>query len=533
MADGSRTQASGNRVLLKGGLIVDGTGKKGEQGDLLIDGEKIEAISRSPISIDCEEIDCTDLVVSPGFIDVHSHMDPFVMLEGYEQLKFPFTGQGITTLVTGNCGYSSVGLQPPQDGQRDSNAVYTMDDYVNHVERVGLSHNVVTLAGHGVSRMSIRGMNSDPLEPAETESLHSLIAEAMDQGAAGVSFGLGYEPGIYARPDEIRGIVELAKQREKIVTVHGRAYAGVPAPPDSDEIPLNVASLKENIDLARETGVRLQYSHLMFAGSASHPTYSQCLDVLDAAIADGVDVMIDTYPYHCGFTFINVFLPAWFLAGLPDSYRDEEMIERVEQTLEAMAELVGFGYNDIQLMHVNHPDYVDFDGMFLGEIAEAVGMSPGRLVVDLSEKTNGSANILNHNYSNMEIIDALIRHPACLFMTDSLVSMSGLQNPASFGAFPLLLQYARDRELIPLEEAVRKMTGASADRVNMKDRGYLRKGLAADITIFDWARVKDNNTIRETSNAPTGIEYVFINGRLVKKDGAVNDQILAGKAIRI
>jgi N-acyl-D-amino-acid deacylase len=533
MIDSSITLTSKAYILLKNGLIIDGTGKKGESGDLLINGEKIEAISHSSIDIDCETIDCTGLVISPGFIDVHSHMDSIVMLEGYDRLKSPFTAQGITTLVTGNCGYSSLGLQPPQDGKRDRNAVYTMDDYVTHVERVGLSHNVVTLVGHGTSQMSIRGMDSKPLEPEESKLLHGLIAEAMDQGAAGVSFGLGYEPGIYALPKEVSQITELAKKREKIVTVHGRAYSGMPATPGHDELPQNVVSLKENIDLARETGVRLQYSHLMFAGAASHPTYRQCLDVLDEAIADGVDIMIDTYPYHCGFTFINVLLPAWFLAGLPDNYHDKAMVERVRQTLNLMGERMGFGFGDIQLMHINHPDYEAFGGMFLDEAAGELGIDPAQLVVELSEKTGGTANILNHNYSNMEIIDALIRHPACLFMTDSLVSTRGLQNPASFGAFPLLLEYARDRELIPLEEAVRKMTGASADRVNLKDRGYLRRGLASDITIFDSDRVRDNNTITATSNEPTGIEYVFINGRLVKKDGTVDDGIQAGKAIRI
>ncbi len=521
------------QLLLKNGLIVDGSGKRGESGDLLVKGEKIEAISASSIDIDCDTIDCTGWVIAPGFIDIHSHMDSIMMLDGYENLKSPFTAQGITTLVTGNCGYSSLGLQPDPDKPGDETAVHTMEEYVAYVTKVGLSHNVVTLVGHGTSQMSIRGMDSSPLEPEEKKVLHRLIEEAMDQGAAGVSFGLGYEPGIYARKDEIREIAALAAKREKIVTVHGRAYSGIPASAEKDELPQNVVSLKDNIDLARETGVRLQYSHLMFAGTTSHPTYRQCLDVLDEGIADGVDIMIDTYPYHCGFTSINVFLPAWFLAGLPGNYHDSASVERVEQTLSLMGERMGFGFGDIQLMHINHPDYSHFSGVFLDEAARELGIAPTRLVVDLSEKTGGTASILNHNYSNMEIIDALIRHPECLFMTDSLVSTRGLQNPASFGAFPLLLQYARERDLIVLEEAVRKMTGASADRLNLKDRGYLRKGLAADITIFDWTRVKDNNTIKDTSNDPTGIEYVFINGRPVKKDGTVDDGIRAGKAIRI
>jgi N-acyl-D-amino-acid deacylase len=166
--------------------------------------------------------------------------------------------------------------------------------------------------------------------------------------------------------------------------------------------------------------------------------------------------------------------------------------------------------------------------MFLDQIAAELDLAPSRLVLELSEKTKGRARILNHNYSDMKIIDALISHPACLFMTDSVVSARGVQNPASFGAFPLLLQYARDRRLAPVEEVVRKMTGASAERLKLEDRGFLRSGLAADITVFDWENIRDNNTLTETDRPPTGIESVFMNGRQVKKNGEVDGSANAG-----
>jgi len=241
--------------------------------------------------------------------------------------------------------------------------------------------------------------------------------------------------------------------------------------------------------------------------------------------------MIDTYPYHCGNSIINVVLPPWFLANIPANYSDSQALARVERGLDNMSRNVGFGYEDVQLTFANHPDFSPFNGMFISEIADELGMPPSRVVVALSEKTHGLARILNHNYSNMEIIDALISHPACLFMTDSVVSAEGVQNPASFGAFPLLLQYARDRKLASLEESVRKMTGASAERLNVKDRGLLRPGLAADITVFDWENVKDNNTVTETNMAPTGIEAVFMNGRQVKKDGVVDGSANAGVVV--
>jgi N-acyl-D-amino-acid deacylase len=225
-------------------------------------------------------------------------------------------------------------------------------------------------------------------------------------------------------------------------------------------------------------------------------------------------------------------LPPWFLANIPANYHDTQALARVERGLDNMSRNVGFGYGDIQLTFANHPEFNPYNGMFINEIAQKLDMSPPRVVVELSEKTNGRARILNHNYSDMEIIDALISHPSCLFMTDSVVSTEGVQNPASFGAFPLVLQYARDRNLAPLEEAVRKMTGGSAQRFNINDRGFLKKGLAADITVFDWENIKDNNTVTETDRSPTGIEAVFINGKQVKKGDTVNSSVNAGEVIK-
>jgi N-acyl-D-amino-acid deacylase len=528
-------------ILLKNGLLVDGTGRQAYKGNLLIKGKRIEEISEQPISIDCEAMDCSGLVIAPGFIDVHSHMDWILPLEGYERLKTPFIAQGCTTLVTGNCGYSPGGFRPNSEyknmirlgSDRGFEITWdTMEGYFDYLKKVGLSHNIVHLAGQGTTQTSMRGLNPNPLRKEEMAELLSLLEETMNQGAFGVSFGLGYEPGMFFTKDEIIEVAKLVKKKDKIITVHGRAYSFLSGfYPRGEGTPHNVLSLLEMIDVSRQTGVRLQYSHLMFAGTKTHPTYKQCLDVLGQAIHEGIDVQIDTYPYHCGNSVINVVLPPWFLANIPANYHNKEAMARAEGGLEAMSKHIGFGFKDIQLTFANHEEYNPFNGMFIDEIAGKKGITPSRVILELSEKTRGRARILNHNYSDMEIIDALIAHPACLFMTDSVVSMQGVQNPASFGAFPLILQYARDRKLATLEETVRKMTGASAERLGVKDRGFLKKGFAADITIFDWQNVKDNNTVTETDQAPDGIEAVFINGKQVKKDGQVDGAILAGEVI--
>lgn len=527
-------------MLLKNGLIVDGTGLKSYHGNVLIQGDKIDTVSSAPIDIECETMDCSELVISPGFIDAHSHMDWILCMEGWERLKMPYTAQGCTTFITGNCGYSPGGFRknsPYKEmiklgADRGFDLDWdSMEEYFSRLEKTGLSHNVVHLAGHGTTQASMRGLDPNPLNKDEMKELLYLLEEAMDQGAAGVSFGLGYEPGLFFPNHQIREVAELVKKKDKIITVHGRAYSCVSGFYDDPETPHNVLSLREMIDVAEKTGVRLQYSHLMFAGSKSHPTYRQCLEELEMAVGRGVDVMIDTYPYHCGNSIINVILPPWFLSDLPSNYHNPEALTSVEKGLEAMSLVVGFGYDDIQLTYAGHPDFDEYNGLFIDEIARKAGMRPAQVVLGLSEKTNGRARILNHNYSDMEVVDALIRHPECLFMTDAVVSAEGVQNPASFGAFPLLLQYSRDRKLLSLEAAIHKMTGATAGRFNIRDRGILESGMAADITVFDWKNLRDNNTLEKTDQAPTGIKAVFINGRQVQKKDSVDASVNAGMVV--
>ena len=530
-------------VLFKGGYLVDGTGSKGYTGDLLIKGDTIEQVSQEPIQIDCPTIDCAGKITAPGFIDMHSHMDWILPIPGREDLKSPFTAQGCTMFIAGNCGFSpaatlkdspynellSLGGRVPFDITWS-----TMEEFFTYLDQTGLSHNMATLAGHGISRASICGMKSDPLDPTEMKQLLGLLEEAMDQGAIGVSFGLGYEPGIFANNDEIREVARMVARKGKLITVHAKAYSALSMAYEitADGPPHNVLSLREMIDIARETGVRLQYSHLMFAGSNSHSTYQQCLDVLDEARQQGIDVMTDTYPYHCGNSVINVFIPAWFLADLPRHYHDADALKRVEEEIAFVSQALGFGFDDIQISHAGHPELNQYNGLFLSEIAEKCDITPFQVVMDFSEKTGGQAAVLNHNYSNMEIIDALIKHPACLFMTDTVIGpRGGVQNPATYGAFPLLLQYARDRNLLSVEEAVHKMTGASAKRFKLDSRGILRKRFAADITIFDWNRVKDNCTVSQTDQAPDGIEAVFMNGRQVKADGKVDGNLTVGQVV--
>jgi N-acyl-D-amino-acid deacylase len=529
-------------MLLKNGLVVDGTGQPGFTGNVLIKGPRIEEVSRAPIDVDCPGLDCTGKVVAPGFIDAHSHMDWILPLQGHEELRSPFIAQGCTTFVAGNCGYGIAGFRRASPYKKRFNPGLfpdfempwdTMEEYYTHLRNIGISHNLANMAGHGMTRASMRGLDPGPLADEEMKELLALLEQAMDQGASGVSLGLQYAPGLFAPMEEIKGVARLVKSKDKILTVHGRAYSSLSAEyePSLWGPPHNLLALREMIGVARETGVRLQYSHLMFAGVNSHPTCPQCLDAIDQAIAEGIDVQTDSYPYHCGNSILSVIMPKWFREKLPDNYHNPEALKRLETELLALSTFVGLSYTDIQITSVDHPDLKPYEGMFLSDIAAKRGKTPFETFVEFAEKSGQrDTRVLLHKYSNMEIIDALMRHPACLFMTDAVPGKEN-RNPAAYGTFPLFLQYARDRKRISLELAVRKMTGATADRFRLKDRGYLKKGMAADVTVLDWPAIKDNTTLAAFDNAPAGIEAVFINGKQVLRDGKVDGQARAGQLL--
>jgi N-acyl-D-amino-acid deacylase len=535
---------SGRRTLLTNGLVVDGTGKQGYIGSVLVSGDTIVDVTPgTPDAGNAAVIDCTGKVIAPGFIDAHSHMDWYLPVAGHEELKTPFTAQGITTFVAGNCGYGAAGYRKGVDrdslvylgGAKDYFTIEwdSMEDYFARVKRVGLTHNLVNFVGHGTTRASMRGFDPSVLSDVETSEMLGLLGDAMDQGAYGVSFGLQYEPGLFAATDEIERICRLVKEKDKVVTVHSKAYSTLSGtyPMNPLGAPHNLIALKEMLDAARKTGVKLQLSHLIFVGSLTWKNCDTALSMIEDAIADGVDVKFDTYAYHCGVSHINVFFPPSFLARAPEVYDDKAALRGIKLQFSFIVNVLGFGFDDIQITYANHDELNQYNGMFLSEIARARGMDNFTNFFDIAKRSGGVARVLNHRYSNPEIVQTLMRHPASLFMTDAWVEKTGVQNPAAFGCFPRFLEWARDKQLITLEEAVRKMTGATAERFGVKGRGFLKKGNAADITVFNPDTVKDNNTLAETANAPTGIEAVFINGRRVVKDGTVDPTVKAGVVV--
>ena len=530
------------RFLLKNGLITDGTGKEAYLGNLLIENNIIKEISRGDIRIEARELDCTNKVISPGFIDMHSHMDWYLPAEGHSELKTPFTSQGITTFVAGNCGYGVAAFKkdsPYRDMlESRTGGLFdlkwnTMEEYFAHLRKNGMSHNLANLAGHGTTQTSMRGFDTSPLNNDEIKEMLYLLEEAMEQGACGVSFGLQYEPGVSVTPDEIRQIAELVKKKDKILTVHLKAYSSLSGtyPLKILGTPHNLVAIQDMLDIARQTGVRLQISHLIFVGSRTWKDYEKALSMIDEAIKQGIDVKFDTYSYHCGISTINVFLPEWFLARVPQAYEDRSAMRKLHIEASLILRLLGFGFEDIQIAYANHDELNQYNGRFLADIARARGMAGFDNFVDFARRSGGAARVLNHKNSNSEIMEALIRHPASLFMTNASPATQGIQNPACYGNFPRFFEWIRSKNLISLEEAVYKCSGSSRQRFRIKDRGILQKGLAADITVFDYNSIRDNNTTVETDKKPSGITAVFINGKQVVSENNVDRSINAGVVV--
>lgn len=530
------------RHLFKTAQIIDGTGKKGFTGDILVNGSTIEEVSSQGIGSDIPTTDCTGKTLVPGFIDMHSHNDWFLPNAAKPEFTLPFTEQGITTFVCGNCGFSAAGLKEdsPFKGFIEENNLFqagtpelkwaSMAQYFEILKRQGITHNLAMVAGHGTTRASICGWNPTPLDANQTDEMLSLLDQAMDEGAKGVSFGFQYAPGIFAQKEEIRKIARLVQKRDKILTVHQKAYSSISAtyPVKPFGTPHNLIALKEVLDLARETGVRLQLSHMIFVGTRSWKTFDRALEMISSAISDGVDLMMDTYAYSFGASIITVLLPEWFMAKAPQSFTSPAMVFRVRLLAALSFQLLGFGFRDIQIASAMHPEFDRFNGMFLSDIARERGKAPFDNYMDFVRESCGTARVLMHKYTSPAILDTLLEHKDSMLMTDAWAEPDGLQNPAVYGCFPRFIQMARDRGRLAPETMIRKMTGDAARRFNIKDRGTLEKGKAADLVILDWDRVKDNTTLDQTNRRPSGVESVVINGIQVVENGVADPNLRPG-----
>jgi N-acyl-D-amino-acid deacylase len=532
-------------LVLKGGLIVDGTGAKPVVGNLLIRAGRINRISTRAIRTSGVVIDCSERVVAPGFIDAHSHLDWHLPLKGHDEVKYPFLAQGITTVIGGNCGWSPVGLREgsrwrlqvadnPFSGGQLVLQWDTVDELFERLSGSGASHNLALMVGHSSSRTSIRGLDPSPLHPYESKELLRLLEVAMDQGARGVSAGLHLLPGLFARKEELKEIALLVRHRGKILAVHPRTVSAV-APghfPRSFAETSNIAALRELLDLGRQTGVRLQISHLAFVGSQTWRTAEAALRLIDKALTDGLDVRFDTCAVHAAVTRVSTALSPWFLARGPAAFDDVDAMRTLRKEISRAERHLGVSAADIQVTDTLNQDLAEYNGKPLSEMARLRRISPSEALIELARRSGGRARLLCQKTGNDRLLAELMRHRACLFMTGASAERAGAENPAALGAFARVLEVSRAQNLLPVEEAVRRMTGATAERFDIHDRGVLKEGLAADIVVFDWENVRDNSAQVDRNRTPEGFDYVFVNGRKIIGAGKKESPLNAGVPLR-
>jgi N-acyl-D-amino-acid deacylase len=535
---------------LIGGTVIDGSGASGRRADVAVAGERITAVGELADLPAANTLDCRGRVVAPGFIDIHSHADFLLPDRAHGALVEPFVRQGVTTVVTGNCGFSPAPISArSREAARSASRLISdgsvepdwpsMGAFLGALEDGGVALNVAQLVGHGTVRSAVTGtLETKAPTPDELRAMERLVDEALDAGCIGISTGLGYAPGIFSGEEELVAFARMASRRDRLFTSHLKAYSAVSGvyAHDPKEEAHNLTAIREILRVGRAAEARLQISHLIFVGRTTWPNHGEALREIEAAHAAGLDVAFDAFPYTAGNTTCAVIFPAALLPRLEAVLEDPEQLAGLTRFSEVAFAAVGFGLDDIQLMHCDVPEWNHLDGLRVPEAAARVGMAPFEFYARLTVASRRNARVLNHGYSGdrgeEEALRAVLAHPLCTIETDTILTRAGHQNPASFGTFPRVLSRCVREGLFSLPEAVRRMTGAAAERLGWRERGLVRQGHAADLVVFDPERIADRATFEAPSRAPEGIDDVFVNGCPVLRGGRYDAEAQAGSVLR-
>lgn len=487
-------------VLIKNGRILDGTGNSWFYGDVAVkDGKILKIGSQQNISA-AKIIDAKGLMVAPGFIDVHTH------IEG-DEVKNPtadnFIYDGVTTVVTGNCGSSNVDIKK----------------YLQKLDSIKLSINVATLIGHNDVRRAVMGTANRQATPNELKQMEALVEKGMQDGAVGFSTGLIYIPGTYSSTEEV---VALAKAAAK--------YKGVYASHMRDEGDSVTQAIEEALHVGREAKMPVEISHFKLSGQQNWGRSKETLPMIIKAREEGIDVTIDQYPYTASSTSLSTLIPDEILADGSDSiaarlarpevrkYVTDYMLKKLKKR---------------KLKHFSYPvvAYYRADTTMNGKSIEQVNLLMGRkhkakyeteTVMDMMMK--GGAGMVFHGMSEDDVKN-IMQYPFNMFASDASIRVfnQGAPHPRGYGTNARVLRhYVRDEKIISLEEAVRRMTSLPAQKFGLKDRGLLREGFAADILIFNEKEVSDLSTFEKPHAYSKGFQYVLVNGKVVVDQGKHN-----------
>jgi len=503
-------------VLISGGRLVDGSGAPWRVADLAISDQHVVAMGRLQGIEAGLHIDARGHIVCPGFIDIHSHAD-LALLTGRDmdgRLR-----QGITTEVVGQDGLSYapasatnlqawrrylVGLNG--DAPEPAWIWRTVGEFLEALE--GRAANAVYLLPHGAVRVEVMGWDARPAGDDELQDMRALVRQGLAEGAAGLSTGLSYVPCVHATTEEMVTLCREVAEAGGIYATHLRSYGAQ-----------MLAALDEAIEIGRRSGVAVHISHLRVADPSLWGLAATMLDRIDRARDTGVDVTFDLYPYTVGCAPLFVLLPQWAQSGGPEC-----VLARLREPSEVarmVAEMAGWPVDWTTYSLSNVPASLPcgpWDGLPLVEAAARQGVRVEALIPGLVLESELDATIVASG-GNEEDNDLLFSHPACMVGSDGVL-LGQHPHPRGFGCYPrLLARYVRQTRQLRWEEAIQKMTGLPAARLNLQDRGLLRVGAVADVVVLDPERVADGATFAAGRRPPTGIEWVVVNGRVVVARG--------------
>jgi dihydroorotase/N-acyl-D-amino-acid deacylase len=541
-AQAQRTASTGSDfdVLIKNGHIIDGSGNPWVSGDIAIRGDRIVAIGNLQNARATRVIDAKGLVISPGFIDMLGQSEDSLLIDNRSLSKL---SQGITTEITGEGGsiapqneLTLAALQPVLDHYKLKVDWTTLDGYFERLEKSGTPLNIGTYVGAAQVREAVLGEVDRAPTPAELDKMKSLVAAAMQDGAFGLSSALIYPPGHYAKTEEL---IELAKVAS--------SYGGIYATHMRSEGQSEPQGIAEALRIGKEAQLPVELFHLKVSGKTRWGNMNKIVAQIQTARDAGQDVTADMYPYIAGGTALASSLPPWVAEGGMEKLlqRLHDPAIRVKIKLEMAADHQGWenlffdtgGGAGVMVAGVENTELKKFDGKTIAQIAEAQKKSQLDTLFDFIIADKGQTGALYFMANENDLVFGLKQPWTSLCLDAGEMSLDGPlyeahTHPRAFGAMPRFLgRYIRDQHLLPLEQGIRKMTSLPAQRERLLDRGLLKEGYFADITVFDPVTIRDAATYAQPAQLAVGVKYVFVNGKLEFEDGRLTGQI-AGRALR-
>jgi N-acyl-D-aspartate/D-glutamate deacylase len=515
-------------LLIRGGSLVDGSGAPARPADVGIRGDTIVAVGSLDAARAKRTLEAAGLVIAPGFIDMHSHSDFALLVDGRALSKVT---QGVTTELLGESGSAAPALGAAREEMAKSLGELgltldwtTLGEYFSRLEAQKASVNVLSTVASGQVRASVVGYDDRPSTAAELERMEALVEEAMRDGASGLSSGLIYAPNRYASTDELVALARVASRHGGFYLTHMR-----------NEGEGLLEAIGEALEIGSKGNLPVEILHFkrsgVRAGGGEKATLREAIALIESARRDGVRVTADVYPYDASQTTLSIRLPDWTQDGgrskMLERLRDPEMRKKIRQEISAsLAEgAAGATPETILFGRTTFEPHRRFQGKRISEIAQEMGVEPAEAILELIDKAEGSTTAVYFGIREEDVELALQQPWVTIGSDGTAVAPEGIlarshPHPRWYGTFPRVLgRYVRERKVLTLEEAVHKMTALAAERLGLSDRGLVAEGKKADIVLFDPDRISDRSTFEKPHQLSVGVRFLVVNGELVLADG--------------